>query len=854
MEPAGSCGDCEDIFDRTTSFVALSRKHLVKQLTRVVERSGLQHPTHVQSKTLPAATQGKDVLIRARTGSGKTLAYALPVLHVLLSNPKEAADAMRPLKAVILLPSKELCSQVTSVFKDLLKQCNSTITFENVTATLDKQQQHKVKLTNISSARPISAVPAILVGTPTSLIQYLSTVRIINTTTAMMSTGTPRTGNKLVNRTPVAECLNSLRVIVVDEADLVFGFGYKEEMRKIIQHLPAAGDRGKYQAILCSATLNEDVEFLRSAMLYKPVTIKVDITEEAEPSDDVPLSCTGGITKKEKLSLLKEFTFDVVRSEDKWLLLYACIKLRILPLKCIIFTSTVNRAYGIRLFFDKFSIPATVLSPLLPLMSRQVIIDGFNQNLVQILITSDQDAEEATRLGDSLDVISRTKSAVKRKSAQSTVQSSRTTKGFTSVHSGSDDDRSTCSNSDSPLRDVSSDDCDGSDGDGGRSSKIRNVTAAATDSCGVISRGNLRSNKCRRDVDTHEETSSTKISTQTTDTEDAEDDDQFGAVITSSSSNASSDNEGRDSDGPVERAASAPMHNGDDCSSGSTEATDTDDDDGADDEGAHDYSCADVGDETEYHTAAVNKQRIHSKNAMGTPSDFAPHRGIDFTDVCCVVNFDCPQLYSTYVHRVGRTARGGKSGVAITLFDSKESSKDQAFKSTLANQGRDLHPLNLSLTDISCFRYRVQDVMKGVTKQTVKATRCTELQRDLLSCKRMSNYFEQNPQDAMAIREAVSKSNSKSLKSKSMMQFRHLRHVPEYLIPRAKLPLMHPVEAALDTQLGPATGKPRGSRTVTKRDARRRRARAKRTATEQLAASAAGASKPKGFRKRTYRH
>ncbi|MFC4587466.1 DEAD/DEAH box helicase [Sphaerisporangium corydalis] len=47
-------------------------------------------------------------------------------------------------------------------------------------------------------------------------------------------------------------------------------------------------------------------------------------------------------------------------------------------------------------------------------------------------------------------------------------------------------------------------------------------------------------------------------------------------------------------------------------------------------------------------------------------------RGIDIDDVTHVVNYDCPQDEKTYVHRIGRTGRAGRTGVAVTFVEWEE--------------------------------------------------------------------------------------------------------------------------------------------------------------------------------------
>ena len=69
------------------------------------------------------------------------------------------------------------------------------------------------------------------------------------------------------------------------------------------------------------------------------------------------------------------------------------------------------------------------------------------------------------------------------------------------------------------------------------------------------------------------------------------------------------------------------------------------------------------------------KARARSKkDARGTEKEYSTSRGVDFLDVACVVNFDLPLTHRSYVHRVGRTARAGRGGVAISFVVASPSS------------------------------------------------------------------------------------------------------------------------------------------------------------------------------------
>lgn len=88
------------------SFDALG---LSKSLIHAVEKQGYSQPTAIQEKAIPTILQGKDVLASAQTGTGKTAGFVLPILQLLgeRSQPKN-----RPVRALILTPTRELAAQV----------------------------------------------------------------------------------------------------------------------------------------------------------------------------------------------------------------------------------------------------------------------------------------------------------------------------------------------------------------------------------------------------------------------------------------------------------------------------------------------------------------------------------------------------------------------------------------------------------------------------------------------------------------------------------------------------------------------------------------------------------------------
>jgi ATP-dependent RNA helicase DDX56/DBP9 len=158
--------------------------------------------------------------------------------------------------------------------------------------------------------------------------------------------------------------------------------------------------------------------------------------------------------------------------------------------------------------------------------------------------------------------------------------------------------------------------------------------------------------------------------------------------------------------------------------------------------------------------------------------EYGVSRGLDFRNVSFVVNVDFPPTPKSYAHRVGRTARGGAKGVALSLVEAEsvqqdvlaEVQEDQPKVSTtntatetfqaVANpdsQGQALEqsqpsPLDFDLKEIEGFRYRVEDVARAVTRTSVKETRAAELRAEILNSERLQSHFEENPSDLNLLR------------------------------------------------------------------------------------------------------
>jgi ATP-dependent RNA helicase RhlE len=76
-------------------------------------------------------------------------------------------------------------------------------------------------------------------------------------------------------------------------------------------------------------------------------------------------------------------------------------------------------------------------------------------------------------------------------------------------------------------------------------------------------------------------------------------------------------------------------------------------------------------------------------------------RGLDIVDVSHVINFDTPEVPGDYIHRIGRTGRADKTGVAISFFSESEPEYQMAIEHLMKKQ-IPLLPLpgNLVISDI----------------------------------------------------------------------------------------------------------------------------------------------------------
>ena len=336
----------------------------------------------------------------------------------------------------------------------------------------------------------------------------------------------------------------SLECLVVDEADLIFSFGYEKDFKQIATNLPQI-----YQAFVMSATFSVDVKTLKKLVLHNPVTLKLKDPE---------------IPEAEKLSQ----SYIKAEKPDKFLLIYALLKLTLLKGKSIIFVNSIDSCYHLKLFLEKFSIRACVLNSELPQNSRLHIIEEFNKDVYEIIIATDDSIKHATRTTDK------------------------------------------------------------------------------------------PSKKVEKDLE---------------------------------------------------------------------------------------YSVS---------------------------------RGVDFQNIQNVINFDFPGSVEKYIHRIGRTARGTKTGTALSLVSSKEEVFLQQLEERLSSNGEIvLKSYQFKMSEIEHFRYRVNGVVKSISKLAIKNARIREIKAEIFNSSKLQTYFENNPRDLEVLRHDRHLIPEKIEPS--------MKFIPPYLVPKS---------------------------------------------------------------------
>ena len=202
---------------------------LFAPLQRALAEQNYQHPTPIQSKTIPPAIEGLDILGCAQTGTGKTAAFALPILDYL-GHEQPPVKANRP-TALVLAPTRELAIQIADSFRTYGKHMRfrQTLVYGGV------RQGEQIK----ALRRGVD----VLIATPGRLLDLMDQGHVD---------------------------LSDIEIFVLDEADRMLDMGFMPALKRIISTLPR-----QRQSLFFSATLPPKIRELAARLLFNPVSVTV---------------------------------------------------------------------------------------------------------------------------------------------------------------------------------------------------------------------------------------------------------------------------------------------------------------------------------------------------------------------------------------------------------------------------------------------------------------------------------------------------------------------------------------------------------------------------------------------------
>jgi len=303
--------------------MSFSSLGLSESLLRAIGDSGYNTPTPIQQQAIPVVLAGRDLLAAAQTGTGKTAGFTLPILQRLAD---KATGGRRPVRALILTPTRELAAQVAdSVSKYGMHQMpklKSDVVFGGV----------KI---NPQMMRLRGGVD-ILTATPGRLLDLVAQ-------------------NALK--------LNQVEILVLDEADRMLDMGFIRDINKILALLP-----NKRQNLLFSATFSADIRKLAQDILFKPV--QIEIAAENAAADTVE-QIAYTVSKTQKTALLTH----LIKSND-WQ-------------QVLVFTSTKHGANRLSEKLNASQINAKAIHGNKSQGARTSALAEFKTGVIQVLVATD---------------------------------------------------------------------------------------------------------------------------------------------------------------------------------------------------------------------------------------------------------------------------------------------------------------------------------------------------------------------------------------------------------------------------------------------------------------------------------
>ncbi len=288
--------------------------------------AGYTEPTAVQREAIPAALEGRDLLVSSQTGSGKTAAFLLPALHRIALARKEAGSRRRGPRVLVLAPTRELALQVQKAAFDFSRALRGVRTAALVGGAAYGQQ-----------LRALREGADIVVATPGRLIDHLERGRLD---------------------------LSQVEVLVLDEADRMLDMGFVDDIESIVAKTPESR-----QTLLFSATLDGVVGNLARRLTRDPARVQVATTRTQHAAIEQRQLHADGFAHKGRLldALLRDTALG----------------------QAIVFTSTKRSADDLAATLIDRSFTAAALHGDMPQRDRNRTLHQLRDGRLRVLVATD---------------------------------------------------------------------------------------------------------------------------------------------------------------------------------------------------------------------------------------------------------------------------------------------------------------------------------------------------------------------------------------------------------------------------------------------------------------------------------
>ncbi len=296
---------------------------LSPDILRAVAEQGYREPTPIQRQAIPVVLSGRDLMASAQTGTGKTAGFTLPLLQHLIDNAP-FGKGRRPVRALILTPTRELAAQIGENVREYSKYLNirSLVVFGGVSIN---PQMMKLR-----------GGVDVLIATPGRLLD-------------------------LEHQNAVK--LDSVEILVLDEADRMLDMGFIHDIRRVLAKLPP-----KRQNLLFSATFSDDIKQLAEKLLHNPE--EVEVARRNTASEQVT-QYVHFVDKKRKRELLSQMI-----GEGDWR-------------QVLVFTRTKHGANHLAEQLNKDGITAAAIHGNKSQGARTRALANFKSGEIRVLVATD---------------------------------------------------------------------------------------------------------------------------------------------------------------------------------------------------------------------------------------------------------------------------------------------------------------------------------------------------------------------------------------------------------------------------------------------------------------------------------